>query len=227
MNKLLIALCLTITGCSSLPIDTYTPKSVKIDYPVIGDIAIAYIGDDLVVQGFKMEFDAIRIDSDVTIKSGMNHNSIDSGVYLKVGANKDETIYTSDPLGGKKPSVKISKNPHIAVVIEKGKSGVCAKFSNGFATGNVCNESASFTNVKQVVSTAATFQQTLIYNGKVGNKLNVGYRESKNHMARDAYSNDAEYDLTDSMIIGYKGATIEVIEANNSYIKYRLLKNFK
>lgn len=227
MNKLLIALCLTMTGCSSLPINTYTPKSVKIDYPVIGDVAIAYIGDDLIVQGFKMEFDAIRIDSDINLKSGMNHNSIDSGVYLKVGESKEEVIYTSDPISGNKPSVNISKNPHIAVVIEKGNKGICAKFSNGFATGNICNETASFTNVKQTVSTPATFQQTLIYNGKVGSKLNIGYRESNNHMARDAYSNDAEYDISDSMIIGYKGASIEVVEANNSYIKYRLLKNFK
>ena len=45
-------------------------------------------------------------------------------------------------------------------------------------------------------------------------------------MARSAFNNDVEYDLNDSRQIGYKGALIDVLEADNQKIKYKVLKNF-
>ena len=71
-----------------------------------------------------------------------------------------------------------------------------------------------------------SFQQTLIYNGRIGDKINVGYREFSNSLARPAFNNDVEYDLSASRTIGYKGAQIEVIDANNNSITYRVLRNF-
>ncbi|MFL9598648.1 hypothetical protein ACKC4W_21715, partial [Aeromonas veronii] len=42
--------------------------------------------------------------------------------------------------------------------------------------------------VKKVSSVnSASFQQTLIYSGKVGNKINIGYRETSNDIARPAF----------------------------------------
>ena len=35
-----------------------------------------------------------------------------------------------------------------------------------------------------------------------------------------------EYDLKDSTTIGYKGALIEVLEATNQSIRYRVIRNF-
>ena len=74
--------------------------------------------------------------------------------------------------------------------------------------------------------TEDSFQQTLIYSGRVGDKINVGYREFSNSMARPAFNNDVEYDLSESRIIGYKGARLEIIKATNESIKYRVLNNF-
>ena len=43
--------------------------------------------------------------------------------------------------------------------------------------------------VKKVSSiNSASFQQTLIYSGKVGNKINIGYRETSNDIARPAFN---------------------------------------
>ena len=72
-----------------------------------------------------------------------------------------------------------------------------------------------------------SFQQTLIYSGRVGNKINIGYREFSNNAARLAYNNDVEYDLSLSKKIGYKGSLIEVIQADNTSITYKLIRNFK
>jgi len=54
----------------------------------------------------------------------------------------------------------------------------------------------------------------------------VGYREFSNNLARPAFNNTVEYDLTDSKIIGYRGARIEVIEATNEFRKYKVIQNF-
>ncbi len=71
-----------------------------------------------------------------------------------------------------------------------------------------------------------SFQQTLLYSGKVGNKINIGYREFSNSLARPAFNNNVEYDLSESKTIAYKGAQLEVLEATNQHIKFRLIKNF-
>ncbi len=82
--------------------------------------------------------------------------------------------------------------------------------------------------IKRVSSTTeASFQQTLIYSGKVGNKINIGYRESSNDIARPAFNNDVEYDLNESKEIGYKGATVEILSADNQKITYRVIKSFR
>lgn len=72
-----------------------------------------------------------------------------------------------------------------------------------------------------------SFQQSLIYSGRIGDKINIGYREFANSQARPAFNNDVEYDFNSSNIIGYKGAEIEIIEATNQFIKYKVIRNFK
>ncbi|MCD0195610.1 hypothetical protein K1T77_12420 [Acinetobacter baumannii] len=43
---------------------------------------------------------------------------------------------------------------------------------------------------------------------------------------RPAFNNDVEYDLSQSKEIGYKGALLEIIEATNQDIKYKVIRNF-
>ena len=68
--------------------------------------------------------------------------------------------------------------------------------------------------------------QTLLYLGKSGNVLKFGYRESYQDLARPAFSNEISYDLTESDIIGYKKAKLQVISATNTSITYKVLSYF-
>ena len=70
------------------------------------------------------------------------------------------------------------------------------------------------------------FEQQLIYNGRVGDNLKFVYREFNKNMARSAFSQEVQYDLSESNIIGFKEVRIEVIEATNSNITYKVLKHF-
>lgn len=77
---------------------------------------------------------------------------------------------------------------------------------------------AAFNRVTKAIATDESFQQTLIYSGKIGQKINVGYREFSGSVARPAFCNDVEYDLSESTTIGYKGARLEIIEATNDHV---------
>ena len=57
-------------------------------------------------------------------------------------------------------------------------------------------------------------------------KIIVHCRIGSLEVARPAFANSVEYDLNDSKIIGYKGARLEVISADNQSIKYKVLQNF-
>lgn len=69
-------------------------------------------------------------------------------------------------------------------------------------------------------------QQTLLYNGKIGSRITFGYREFSNGLARPAFSNNVDYDLSESMMIGYRGAKLEVIKATNTDITYKVISGF-
>jgi len=65
-----------------------------------------------------------------------------------------------------------------------------------------------------------SFRQEFIYNGRSKDMIKIQYREFNNDLARPSFYQDLVYDLSESRIIGFRGMTIEVIEATNSLIKF-------
>lgn len=90
-----------------------------------------------------------------------------------------------------------------------------------------CKSGVKFARRRFEIESADTVQQTLIYNGRIGNRILLSYRESSGPPTRTVFNNNAEYDLNASRVIAYKDARIEVVEATNEYLKYRVLQNFK
>ncbi|MFC1542336.1 hypothetical protein ACFL4M_00420 [Pseudomonadota bacterium] len=113
-------------------------------------------------------------------------------------------------------------DPFKAIQADKNKQELCAVTVFNVA---VC-EDVEFNRGKKALANSNSFQQTLIYSGGMGNKINVGYREFSSDYARPAFNNNVEYDLKESKVIGYKGAQLKIIEATNQYIKYIVIRNF-
>ena len=224
MRKIIILLLSLIlcNGCVSVTYN-YQPQTIKISEPPLNTVVTAYIGDNMLNQGEYTESDAIYLKDKVHI--GPFGYTFTSGYYLKKGeTDKSEFYY---PGGVAEPGHVIPDpmaDSFQAIRIDK-KSG---KFCGVTVFGEEgCTSKADYERKKCIIKSSDSFQQTLIYSGKVGDKINIGYREFSNNMARPAYSNEVEYDLSESKIIGYKEARIEVIEATNEYIKYKVLQNFK
>ncbi|OHY89887.1 hypothetical protein BJD16_06040 [Aeromonas sobria] len=94
----------------------------------------------------------------------------------------------------------------------------CSSLNNVKAQGKIYDKT---------IYDSSAFQQTLIYTGKVDNRIRFTYREFSGNTARMPFSTEVEYDLNESNIISYQGATIEVIKANNRSVTYKVMSNFR
>lgn len=205
---------LFLSGCAV----KYAPAERNIqsfDEPAIGVVASAQVGDHLLHKGAIVDEEVISIK---TMVDGILYDIL-PGEYPQLGYTDTERFYMptgiirnpiADEFQGM--SVKKDKPTQICVIT--------------IFAARSCYD-ANFEIVRRASTRETSFQQTLIYSGRVGNKINIGYREFSNNTARPAFNNDVEYDLSASTTIGYKGAKIEIINADNSGITYKVLNSFK
>ncbi|KQW79744.1 hypothetical protein [Brevundimonas sp. Root1279] len=66
----------------------------------------------------------------------------------------------------------------------------------------------------------------LAFTGISRGVVSLEYREFSGDMARPAFTQVATYDLADGTTIGFRGARIEVLSADNTEIRYRILRTF-
>lgn len=227
MLKPIAALLITspfLAGCVSVAqIGPYTPPTQDISEPALNQTQTAYVGDHLLSQATYSEREAIEFKS-MFEPSGWNFR-ITAGKFIKTGENAKNDYYTSmEGVNGGRIESRGIASPAIALQIDKATNDLCVVMSYGAVCGDD-KSPATKTTVRTIDENE--FQQTLIYNGMVGNKINIAYREFSDKLARSAFSNDVEYDLSQSKVIGYKGARIEVIKATNENITYRVISNFK
>ncbi len=211
---------LLLAGCAT-PDFNYQPEFLRVSEPAIGQEHVAYVGDAMLRQGKFMEYDAIYLKHPVDIFSNM---TFDQGYYLKVGQDNDSTSFSPFPHSSE-GNIYSKKPIHFTALMtfKNEPAKLCA--IDAFNT-KYCEAKVDFKITKKQVITTDTFQQTLIYSGKIGDKVNIGYREFTSNISRASFNNDVEYDLSASRNIAYKGARLEIIEATNEYIKYRVIKNF-
>ena len=207
-------------GCV-VPKYNYFPVRTEISEPPLGIVHVAQVGDNMLRQGRYMEHDALYLLSDVSFGWAYTARQ---GYYLKKGEGEDSEFFlpSNEPEGGQIVKAAFADNWQ-SMEAYKQEQRLCVVTVFNVHT---CQSNTLFERRKRPVLQSDSFQQTLIYSGKVGNKINVGYREFSNNLARPAFNNSVEYDLTDSKIIGYRGARIEVIEATNEFIRYKVIQNF-
>lgn len=224
MKNLLIGgisgLTLVLSGCAT-PSYNYQSVPKHVSKPPLNTVNTAFVGDKMIEQGIFVDTEVLQAPANTKISFAY---TLTAGNYQKTGQNGKGTYYqavNNIPNGG-----MVQKNP-LADPFKVVMLGIDGQLC--VVTAFNAKNCTSQHQVKQTtvgIVSDSSFQQTLIYSGKVGNKINVGYREFSSNLARPAFNNDVEYDLSESKQIGYKGALLEVIDANNQNITYRLLRNF-
>jgi len=83
--------------------------------------------------------------------------------------------------------------------------------------------------IEKIKFTEDSFKYEALYQGKIGNKIKISYREFIDNTARAAFTQDIEYQLNENnrpTIIGFKGLRIKIIKATNLNIKYSVIKDY-
>jgi hypothetical protein len=203
-----------VTGCTTVQYNGADTLLQEVDYPALGKVVTVYVGDHLVQKGTTSEENVLVVNKTI---DGIAYD-IPAKKYSQMGFDDEQDFYSAvgvinGPLTDPIQALALKRTPD---------AELCVITVFG---GSSCYE-GDYERKKQLSERGNSFQQTLIYSGRVGNKINVSYREFSNNTARPAFNNDVEYDLSSSNTIGYKGALIEVIKADNSSITYKLIKNF-
>lgn len=220
----ILALGAAVSGCST-PQMNYAPEIKQFSRPPIESVSTVSVGDEMIAQGNTSDQEGIDLATSVSISWAY---TLSRGFYPKVGANDRVNFYSfgfnTAPAPGYGILTKSAlSDPPQAVQANKDGSNVCVVTVFNLAA---CNPSARAQLTKKAISSENAFQQTLIYNGRVGEKINIGYREFYGSAARPAFNNNVEYDLATSDTIAYRGAKIKIIKADNSSITYQVLSNF-
>ncbi len=218
-----IALVTILVACAT-PKDNYQPTEERFSIPAIGAESEAFVGDEMLSVGVKSDYDVLVIDSTQEISLYEAH----PGVFLPRGSDQEYTYFFAPTTALRQGAGYVSEawiaDPVDALAVNRGRTELCAVT---VFTAIVCNDDAYFSIEKRSGFSEDAFQQTLIYSGRIEDRVRISYREFYGDTARPAFSNDVDYDLSESNLISYKGARIEILSADNSSIRYRVLSNFR
>lgn len=227
MKKLLSLgiISLFLIGCGSGIKYNYSPEIKNISFPRLNTVVKSYVGDEMIRQGYEAKREVITFPNKVEISQLVSYY-VPAGDYPKLGESDKYNYYS---LIEANTSIPVQKSTFAdladAIIIYKDEKNkdICVITVYG---SKVCEGNLYYEINKKNFINQKSLQQVLVYNGKVGNKINIGYREFEGGYARPAFSNNVEYDLSESQVLRYSGAEIRVIKATNQYIEYEVLKNF-
>lgn len=212
----LLLLPLLLTGCSLTPVPTDL-STRQVSFPDTGVVQTAEVGSPLVERANITEFKGIR-----TSTAGKCLNFVGAGPVFEAGDTLPE-----HELSGKILYCGAVKIQNAYGQIWEGRS--CIKETDTgsykFDLGAEC-EGTSWQKGKYAAVSPDNVQRTLLYNGKSGNEVYFDYREFNNNMARPAFTQSLTFDLSEDNVVGFRGMRLEILEATNTQIQYRLLANF-
>jgi len=213
---------LAASACVS-PQYNYVAPAEQFSRPPLNEVVTVSVGEEMLSQGNLVFQEGITVPEQTSVSGYTLHG----GFYPQIGQDDESTFHSY--LFGNRSTTELgalSKNilmdPPQTIQAARATAQICVVT---FLNVRTCRE-RSFERTERVVANANSFQQTLLYSGRVGDRINISYREFSGSVARPAFSNDVEYDLASSNEIAYRGARIQIIEATNSSITYQILSNF-
>jgi len=230
-HLLILSAVLAVSACTQPLRGTVAPtsktESVDIATPEIGVIAEAPLGE-LISERKKYttttsSAKGIRVLEGVSKTNIAARWSIEAGTYYEAKRDGNFAYYTADT--GKMTSQSFSmdnmrrnlKTNEFCIA-----DGVGQYYAGCFSQVNFQEE-----DVQKSASSTIGSKVSLMYLGKSGNVLKFSYREfTADNLAKPAFTTEVTYDLDESNIIGYKSFKAEIIEATNSYLKYKVISHF-
>jgi hypothetical protein len=121
------------------------------------------------------------------------------------------------------------KEQTLSVSLERTKKGKYELCQTVSGSSGHCIENLNESDIEvgeTFIFRENSFQQTLEYAGKSGDVLKFIYSEFTDGLARQSFNREFQIDLTEGNVAAYKGAIIEIVDANNVQVKYKVIRNF-
>lgn len=194
-----------------------TPENFTTNIPELNISNNTEIGITLVSKETGYKYNALKITNDKKVKTGFLSRELKAG-----------EIYINDSYTSKFNLYRNINEPTFGIAIPKngGKQQVFLNNGMGIKLFQI-KDIIDFKVTHTPVPKKEYFKQEFIYNGRVGNALKFIYREYIDDIARPAFTQDLQYDLSESKIIGFRGLRIEVITATNTNIEYKVISQFQ
>ncbi len=237
--SLLIPAVLMVSGCGAPQVAPQVNSSsgVKIT-PELNKIITVEIGQTIVSRSFVKTTPAIRVlnetrdpISPISIPSGLFtlKKTDEKGSYYDSGQKVErsdgelmKSVFLYGVVGLAATGKKVGS---IGVFIPHDTSKPAVGYiADGDVIGTVPIENIEKTTKEEWIEGGGSFKRELLYTGISKNTITILYREFKDNIIRPAFTQEIKYDLNENNIIGYQGSRFEIINANNTGITYKVLK---
>jgi hypothetical protein len=193
--------------------------------PAIDRTATVSVGDAMLDQGEVKTIPGLMLDEPVHILS----RTFSAGFYPLIREDGDYSYHSF--LAGKTPIDGLGAATNIASIqslrADKHKQELCAinrPQVRMLAFGLKTCATHAFRRIDRPESGGS--HRTLIYGGRTGTTIHVGYHESGGGILRPDFATEAAYDLSTSDTIAYKGARLRVLHADSQSITFVVLAGF-
>ncbi len=228
-----VLVIMSIQGCVNVGeklklsyIPTHYSPSVS-DYPTIGELNTVEVGESLVWKDKQTTIPAIDIEQVIEHPqknlAGVTWTLI-SARYVEKGKDAFGKFYEAP-----KGKLLINGNPYafgggIYVTDSAPQKTEIYVISGDGRPWSHARDGIPFTKSFYQQRDELSLKKELVYTGISQNVVSILYREFKEDIARPAFSQDLKYDLSESKIVGYRGARFEIIKATNQGLTYKTLK---
>lgn len=192
--------------------------------PKLNVEATVEVGGEVLHQGTYYDRDVIHLSQEIKVGENGAY-TLTPGYYLSSGGDDEWGNYVETKAPG---AGKIIKAPDVVTLQETfqvshdGKTvGVITNYYQA-----VRGEARGITRSTEPAVSSSSLQKVLVYGGKKGTEIKLGYQEIWMNILRPSEIEFVTHDLAQSKIVESHGARIEVLSASGDTLRYRVLKSF-
>ena len=217
---LLMLTMILLCGCAhNTMLHNKTIVTTNSDWPLLNQQTSVYVGEEMLVQGTLFTSKVLILNETIS-----GDYIIPSGTYPIVGEDGNRMYFS---LRGSNGQVQVAHGfvsmPQGLVIDKKNMSKLCV-LDASILSRLVCFDANQ--KIGEIEAAGAdSRQRTLLYSGCDGKQIKFTYVE-RGAGRGSIFQHDVSYDFNKSATINYRGARINIRNANNEQITYTVLQNF-
>lgn len=235
-----VAASLVLAGCAATPIKiTDFGSTTAVDQPAPGVVTTRGIGETMVAKGTRTVSPALEVMQETQFNKKDGEKSIMTcavtaiaGTYVKRGT------YSKDPVGAEcfgPAQFRVTNSDGSTNWNCPGQlvaADICHVRDDVYFIAHLGQKiylKQDFDKLRRIdkgVPGKTNFVQELLYNGRSGDTIRLTYREFAEDLTRPTTTQELQYDLAASPVVGFRNVRLEVLEANNTEVQFRLDQTF-